>query len=212
MRWRAGRWRRWARLTRGTNKTLLITSGVGILSGVVVTEETPVPAESSNLRKISEMTANELIAQGVDVRAIRLPIVHGDNDHGFISLLINIAREKGYVAYVGDGQNTWAAVHRLDAARVYRLALDKGKAALRYHPVAEAGIAMKDLAEVIGQRCGLPVRSIMGDEVAGYFTWFSHFAQMNMKASSAITQAALGWKPIEIGMIEDLKTSTTYFR
>ncbi|MEO9166848.1 MAG: SDR family oxidoreductase [Aestuariivirga sp.] len=194
----------------GTKKPILLTSGVGMMRDTV-TEIMAVQTDGANPRKITEMMAEELIAQGVDVRIIRLPIVHGDNDHGFLALLINIAKEKGFVGYAGEGINNWPGVHRLDAARVYRLALDKGTFGSRYHPVAEEGIAYRDVATVMAARLGQKVRGLQGDEIVAYFTWFSAFAQMDRRASSAITQKALGWIPSEIGMIEDLRTSSSYF-
>ena len=194
----------------GTKKPTLVTSGIGMMQEVV-TEAMPAQADGPNPRKITELTADVLIARGVDMRTIRLPIVHGDYDHGFLTLLINMAREKGFVGYAGDGTNNWPGVHRLDAARVYRLALDRGSFGSRYHPVADEGIAYLEIAKVFASRLGLPLRALHGEEIDSYFTWFSHFAQMNRRASSAITQKALGWKPSEIGILEDLRTSTTYF-
>ncbi|MBG1231132.1 SDR family oxidoreductase [Aestuariivirga litoralis] len=196
---------------KGTAKPLIVTSGVGVLPGQLVTEDIPVDPASHNPRKVTEITSNEMIAQGVDVRAVRLPIVHGDGDHGFIAMMINLAKEKGAVAYAGDGQNTWASVHRFDAAKAYRLALEKGASGARYHPVAEQGVTIKALADILAERLNLPQQSLTGDAIAAHFTWFAHFAQMNMKASSAKTRSELGWAPKEIGLIEDLKTSQHYF-
>ena len=196
----------------GTNKPLLVTSGVGVMAGnQIVTEDTEVRADSHNPRKITEMTANTLIAKGVDVRAIRLPIVHGDSDPGFLTMLINIARQKGFVGYAGEGSNGWASVHRLDAARLYRLALEKGRFGARYHPVDEPRVPLREIAQVAAGRLGLEARSLTGDGVTDYFTWFSHFAQMDMNASSTISRRALGWEPQEIGLIKDLETSNHYF-
>lgn len=195
----------------GTRKPLIVTSGIGVLQGRLVTENDPVDVNGQNPRKVTEMTGDEMAKQGVDIRTVRLPIVHGDGDHGFIKMMINLAKEKGSVAYANDGSNTWSSVHRLDAARVYRLALEKGKAGHRYHPVDEEGVPLKHIAEILAGRMKLPVKGVQGPEIEAYFTWFSHFAQMNIKASNAVTKKELGWTPSEIGLIDDLKTSRHYF-
>jgi nucleoside-diphosphate-sugar epimerase len=154
---------------------------------------------------MSEEAADSVAAQGVRVSMVRLsPSVHGDGDHGFVPTLIKIAREKGASAYVGDGLNRWTAVHRLDAAHLYRLALEKGSAGARYHGVAEVGIAFRDIAEVIGRRLNVPVVSKSPEEAANHFGWFAQFAALDCPASSKLTQERLGWRPTQPGLIADL--------
>ncbi|MBN9059389.1 MAG: 3-beta hydroxysteroid dehydrogenase, partial [Rhizobiales bacterium] len=125
-------------------------------------------------------------------------------DHGFVPLLIGLAREKGIAAYVGDGANRWPAVHRLDAADLFRLALEKGEADARYHGSAEDGVPFREIAEVIGRRLGLPVVSLSPEEAAGHFGWFAHFAAMDNPSSSDRTRQTLGWRPTAPGLIADL--------
>lgn len=189
----------------GSNRALVVSSGTGLLApGAVATEDTDRPA-GSPVPRVSEETALAFVPQGVRALAVRLPpTVHGQGDHGFVPILIDLARQKGVAAYVGDGANPWPAVHRFDAAPVYRLALEKGVAGMRYHAVAEEGVPFRDIAAVIGRRLGLPVASKTPEEAAEHFGWFSHFAAIDNRASSAKTRAALGWTPTGIGLIEDL--------
>jgi nucleoside-diphosphate-sugar epimerase len=188
----------------GTNRPVIVTSGTGLLpSGEKVDEDT-LPPGGSAIPRVSEQTAMA-ITTGPRVSVVRLPpSVHGDGDHGFVPLLIGMAREKGSAAFIGEGLNTWPAVHRFDAAKVYRLVLEKGEAGARYHAVAEAGIPFRDIAAAIGRGLGVPVMSKSGDEVGEYFSWFSHFARMDNISSSEKTRRVLGWEPSEIGLIADL--------
>ncbi len=137
---------------------------------------------------------------------IRLsPSTHGEGDHhGFLPISIKLAREKGFAAYIGEGANRWAGVHRLDAARLYRLALEKGVVGSRYHAVADEGVPTREIAEVIGHRLNLPVRSISAEEAESHFGWIAHFFGMDLAASSALTRERLGWQPTGPGLLADL--------
>ena len=189
----------------GSDRPLIVTSGTGVAHtpGRLTTEE---DAPTSSIPRVaSEQAAASLEAQGVRVSVMRLPQVHNPVKQGLITYLIDVAREKGVSAYVGDGRNHWPAVHRLDAARLYRLALEKGAAGARYHAVAEQGVALRDIAEVIGQRLNLPVVSKSPEEAAEHFGWLAMFAAFDLRASSALTQKWLGWHPTGPGLISDLQ-------
>lgn len=190
----------------GTDKLMIVTAGVAFLaSGRLATEQDAGPAPSDAYPRMSEQAAATAAAQGARVSVLRLaPSVHGDGDHGFVPMLINIAREKGVSAYIDEGANCWAAVPRLDAAALFRLALEKGTAGASYHGVAEEGIAFRDIAEAIGRGLNLPVVSLSPDRAADHFGWFTGFAGLDCPASSAWTRAQLGWQPTRAGLINDL--------
>ncbi len=190
----------------GSGRPLIVTSGTGLLpSGRLASEDDEVPASAAIPRIASEQAAAEASARGVDVRAVRLPpSVHGEGDHGFVPLLIGLAREKGLAAYIGEGGNVWPAVHRLDAARLYRLVLEKGTAGARYHGVADDGVPFRRIAEVIGRRLNLPVVGLSGDDVAAHFGWFAHFAGIDNRVTAHKTRDTLGWQPAEPGLLDDL--------
>lgn len=191
----------------GSERPLIVTSGTGLLSlGRVATENDNPPAGLDTLPRVaSEEAAKSLAADGVHVSLVRLPpSVHGEGDHGFVPLLIGIARDKSMAAYINQGENLWPAVHRLDAARLYRLALEKGAAWACYHGVAEEGIPFKDIAGVIGRRLHLPVVAKTPGEAAAHFGWFAHFAALNSPASSQQTRQQLGWQPRQPGLLDDL--------
>ena len=190
---------------KGSDRPLIVTSGTGLLSpGNLVTEDTEPPANAA-IPRVSEQTALALVSRGVKASVVRLPpSVHGVGDHGFVPIVIGIAREKGVSAYIGEGTNRWPGEHRVDAAKVYRLALEKGAAGTRYHAIAEEGVPFKEIAEVIGRRLNVPVVSKTGEEVAQHFGWFAHFAAINNLASSKKTQQELGWNATGPGLIEDI--------
>ncbi|MEO6298247.1 MAG: SDR family oxidoreductase [Paracoccaceae bacterium] len=187
----------------GSDRPLIVTSGTALpMPDQVVTEDTAAPLNMA-IPRVSEQTA--LALQGVNAMVVRLPpSTHGDGDHGFVPLLIDIARDKGVSVYSGGGLNNWAAVHRLDAARVFNLVLENGVGGVRYHAVAEQGIPFRQIAEVIGRRLGVPVVSMAPADAAAHFGWFAHFAAINTRASSALTQSRLGWTPVQPGLIADL--------
>ena len=191
----------------GSDRPLVVTSGTGLLSSANIVTEEDVPASGPNAipRVASEEAAASLAARGVNVSVVRLPpSVHGDGDHGFVPLLIGLAREKRVSAYVGEGLNRWPAVHRFDAASVFRLAVEKGVAGARYHGLAEEGVPFRDIASVIGRRLNLPVISKDAAEAADHFGWFTHFAGMDNLASNQRTRELLGWEPKQIGLIADI--------
>ena len=187
-----------------SDRPFIVTSGVAGLSPGRVATETDVPNHSPRYPRRSEETA--LAAPDVHALVVRLsPSVHGAGDHGFVPALIGIARTKGVVAYVGDGSNRWPAVHRLDAARLYRLVLEQGAAGTRYHGVAEEGVPMRDIAAVIGRHLNLPVVSKSPEEAADHFGWMAAFVGLDAPTSSALSQQQLGWYPSQPGLLADLE-------
>ncbi len=192
----------------GSGRPLVVTAGLaGLAVGRLGTEEdTPGPSP-----RLSEPAALALVAQGVRASVVRLAAsVHDHGDYGFVPTLINIARQKGAAAYVGEGLNRWPAVHRLDAARLFRLALEQGTAGARYHGVADEGISLRDIAAIIGQHLRLPVVSKSPQEAADHFGWMARFVGMDMPASSARTQQQLDWHPSHQSLLADLEQGS-YF-
>ncbi|MGA3157190.1 MAG: SDR family oxidoreductase [Steroidobacteraceae bacterium] len=191
----------------GSDRPLIITSGTGLLSlGRPAAEDDAAPSGANVVPRVaSEEAAAMVAARGVHVGVVRLPpSVHGVGDHGFVPMLIAVARDKGVSVYVGDGLNRWPAVHRLDAAHLYRLALEQGRAGERFHGVAEEGVPFKNIAAVIGRRLNIPVVSHSPQEAAAHFGWFAHFAGMDSPATSAKTQRRLGWRAKQPGLLADL--------
>ena len=187
----------------GSERPMLVTSGLALIApGRIATEE---DKASPDFPRASETAATAVAARGVRASAVRLaPSTHGDGDHGFVPHLIKLAREKGVAAYIGDGQNRWPGVHRRDAARLYRLALEQGVERGPFHAVDDEGVPFKAIAEVIGRRLGVPVVSKTSEEAAGHFGWFAGFAGMDIPSSSARTRSVLGWKPEQPGLLADL--------
>jgi len=193
------------RALEGTQRPLLVTSGLARLAPGRAATEVDVP-DASFPRK-SEAAARALAERGVRTATVRLaPTVHGLGEHGFVAMLIGIAREKGVSAYLGEGLNRWAGVHRLDAARLYRLAIEQGAAVPVYHAVAEEGMPLRVIAEAIGRRLGLPVVS-KGRE---HFGWFADFVGADMAATSQRTRALLGWEPTGPELLADLDQTGYY--
>ena len=188
----------------GSNKPFIVSSGtaVAVTPGRLTTEDdapnSPIP------RVASEVAAEEVAKRGVRVSVVRLPQVHDPDKQGLVTYLIDLAREKGVSAYVGDGSNRWPAVHRLDAAHLYRLVLEKGTAGARYNAVGEEGVTLREIAEVIGRGLKVPVVSKSAEEANAHFGWLAVLIGHDVPASSALTQKRLGWGPTGPGMISDL--------
>lgn len=186
---------------QGSQRPLLVTSGVALVAPGRLALESDLPPTHADFPRRSEAAAIALAEGGVRAASVRLaPSVHGLGDHGFMAILAGLAREKGVSAYLGEGRNRWPGVHVLDAARLYRLALESGVSERAYHAIADEGVAFKAIAEVIGRQLGLPVES-RGRE---HFGWFADFAGADMPASSAHTRQVTGWTPSGPGFLEDI--------
>ncbi|WP_395370591.1 SDR family oxidoreductase [Komagataeibacter diospyri] len=187
----------------GSKHPLLVTSGLSGLPAGATEADLPDPASPRR----SEVAAWALKERGVRVATVRLaPSVHGIGDHGFIPIAIRLAREKGVSAYIDDGQNKWSGVYRLDATKVYRLALEQGVTEAVYHAVADEAVPFRDIASIIGRRLGLPAEPRERE----HFGWFATMAGGNMAASSARTRALLGWNPTGPSLLADLEQPAYY--
>lgn len=193
----------------GSDRPLVTSSGLlGFPPGRSATED---DRPSDATPRASERAALAFASRGVRAMTVRLsPTVHGDGDHGFVPALIRTARAGGAAIYVGDGRNRWPAVHRLDAARLYRLALEKGAAGARFHGVAEEGVAIRDVAEAIGRRLGVPAASRTPAEATAALGFIGHVLAQDVPASNGLTRERLGWRPTERGLLDDLEKGT-YF-
>ena len=192
---------------RGSDRPLLITSGVGIGDpgdGRPAREDV-FNLHHANPRIASELAGQSLLDAGVNLSVMRLPQVHDTRKQGLISPYIEMARQKGIVAYVGEGRNRWSACHVLDAAKLYVLALERAEAGARYHAVGEEGVAAREIAEVVAAGLNLPTVSLAAEEADAHFGWFAMFARMDLAASSAQTRAKLDWQPAGPGLVDDLK-------
>jgi nucleoside-diphosphate-sugar epimerase len=193
---------------KGSARPLLVTSGTAIANtapGQIAKEDNAIAGSDKHPRAASEETATAMAADGVNVSIVRLPQVHDPAAQGLITPAIQMYREKGVCAYVGDGRNRWPAAHVLDVARLYRLAIEKAEPNAKYHAVAEEGVPMRDIAETIARRLKLPAKSIAPEKAPAYFGWLSMFAGHDMPASSAWTRNKLNWEPTGPGLIADLE-------
>jgi nucleoside-diphosphate-sugar epimerase len=192
----------------GSDRPFVVTSAIGLLAqGRVGTEEdAPDPSSVGAHRIASEGAALALASRRLRVSVVRLPLsVHGEGDHAFVPALIRIARDKRVSAYLGEGRNRWPAVHRLDAAHLFRLALEKGPAGSRFHGVADQGVPTREIADVIGRRLSVPVVSKSLEQAAAHFAWLARFFAVDVPASSARTQEQLGWRPRQPGLLSDIE-------
>jgi nucleoside-diphosphate-sugar epimerase len=192
----------------GSGRPLIVTSGTGMANtvpGQPAMEDGAAISSDVIPRAASEEAAAAVAADGVNVSVVRLPQVHDTVRQGLVTYTIAIAREKGVCAYLGDGHNRWPAAHLLDVARLYKLAIENAEPNAKYHAVAEEGVSHRDIAEAIGRRLQIPVKSIAPEEAQAYFGWLAMFAAHDMPASSAQTRKKLGWQPTGPGLITDLE-------
>ncbi len=191
----------------GSDRPLVVTSGTGLANtvpGQPAHEDNPIVGADVHPRAATEEAAAAVAANGVNVSVVRLPQVHDPRSQGLITPAIAMFREKGACAYIGDGLNRWPAAHRLDVARLYRLAFERAEPNAKYHAVAEEGVSLRAIAEAIGRRLKLPVKSIAPEEAAAAFGWLARFASHDLPASSEQTRRQLGWAPTGPGLIADL--------
>jgi nucleoside-diphosphate-sugar epimerase len=193
---------------KGSDRPFVMSSGVGIgeseVPGQLATED-KLNLAHPNPRTAAEQVAVNLAGQGVNISVVRLPQVHDTVKQGLITYFLAIARDKGFVAYLGEGKNRWPAAHVTDTARLYKLALEKATPGARYHSVAEEGVPARDICEVMGQGLRMPVKSLNTDEAAEYYGWMAMFAGMDLPASSEQTRKVLNWTPTGPDLLTDLK-------
>lgn len=194
----------------GSNRPLIVTSGTALVSPGQLATEDIVPPFNPAWPRASEQAAEAVCALGVRAASVRLsPSVHGDGDkHGFVPILINAAREKGFSAYIGEGLNRWNAVHRLDAAHLFHLALENAAPGARYHASAEEAVTVRSIAEAIGKQLNIPVKSIAPEAAAEHFGWFAQMAAIDCPASSKLTQERLNWRPAHSTLLSDIENGT----
>ncbi|WP_431237502.1 SDR family oxidoreductase [Mycolicibacterium aichiense] len=187
-----------------SGRPLVVTSGTaGHALGQVLTED---QAANSQSPRVSEQAALAFVDRGVRVSIVRLaPSVHGKGDYGFVPRLVDVAREKGVSAYVGDGTNRWSAVHRTDAAKLFRLAAEGAPSGTVLHAIGEEGVSTRAIAETIGRGLGVPVTSTPAENAMDHFGWIGAFFSLDMPAGSAATRARFGWQPAGIGLLDDLE-------
>ena len=198
----------------GSDRPLVIASGtLGVAPGQLATERDghePDPALAAmgggpRTRWGTAELALSFADRGIRSSIVRLPPTnHGDGDNGFMAAIVGIARDKGVSGYIGDGANRWPAVHRLDSARLFRLAVEKAPAGSTLHAVADEGVPIRDVADVIGRHLSVPVVAVSPDDAAGHFTWLAGFLGLDSPASSALTRELMGWQPTQPGLIDDL--------
>ena len=193
-----------------SERPFIVSSGLPLTPGRPATEDDPPPASGASPR-VSEQTAIALVARGIRASVVRMSQIHDRDKQGFATFLIAVAREKGISAYVGEGINRWSAVHRLDTARLYRLALENGSAGARYHAVAEQGVTVRDVAEGIGRGLKIPVVSMPPEEAASHFGGLAMAINMDAPATSELTRRQLGWRPADNPLfLADLAHSTAF--
>ena len=191
----------------GPDRPLVVAFGtMGLTPGHLATEDDATdPDSTGGPRSQSEATMLALASRGVRSEIVRIaPSVHGQGDHGFLKTLITIARAKGMSAYVGEGANRWPAVHRADAAHLFRMALEKAPAGSRLHAVSDEGVPFREIAESIGRHLNLPVVSIAREKAVSHFGWLGTFVPVDNPTSSSLTQHRLGWHPVQPGLLADL--------
>ncbi|WP_333849447.1 SDR family oxidoreductase [Leclercia sp.] len=192
---------------KGSDRPLIITSGTGIGDdgAMAIAQEHQFKAGNHNPRVATEIEGNALFAEGVNVQVVRLPQVHDTRRQGLITLYIQHAIEKGVVACIGEGDNRWSAAHVSDVAALYRRVLEDGERGKRYHAVAEEGVPLRQIAEIVARKLSLPLIALPPSEAEAHFGWFAIFAGLNLRASSAWTRQQLGWHPTGPGLLEDLE-------
>jgi len=192
---------------RGSDRPLVITSGTAMGNAVPgqPASENHFDPNHPNPRSLSEVAGAAVSEHGVNVSVVRLPQVHDTVKQGLITYVVRVAREKAASAYIGEGLNRWPAAHVLDVARLYRLALEKHEAGSRYNAVAEEGISMREIAEVIGRGLKVPVVSLSQEAAPAHLGWLAMFASVDMPASGAQTRQRLGWHPTGPELIADLE-------